>query len=107
MNPNPSFNTFLYQFWERFLHGLGRLSLFQLFNRLPFNNVFLADIWVLLNLAIAVMGLWIGHQYLLVYGAIRVLEIVVYHTNVMFFEHYRHHKTQRQFQSRPWSAACR
>jgi voltage-gated potassium channel Kch len=93
-------DTFVVQFWGRVLATLRWLS--------PLELIWLAapqlrthgwvDVWVLLNLAISVLTLLLATHFgpscsvaiaLVIYGAIRIFEIVVYQAKVVLFDPYR------------------
>jgi len=92
-------DSFVVQFWGKVLGTLRWVS--------PLELIFLTaprlrthgwvDVWVLLNVIISVAALFIAANYhrstlvfvLIIYGAIRVLEIVVYQTKVVLFDPYR------------------
>jgi hypothetical protein len=93
-------DSFIVGLWARVFGALGWLSPFQLVRalvpRVRLSYVFV-DFWVLGQLILAVVSLAVsspgairGWEWaLLVYGATRVFEIVVYQVNVLLFDEYR------------------
>lgn len=97
--------TFIVEFWSRVFGALSWLSVFKLLTRVVRPGYWLVDAWVLGHAVLAVgvvcvVGAVGAHPVtyvLVVYGLLRVLEIVVYQTNVLLFEEYRAAKAGKPY----------
>lgn len=95
--------SFIVGFWARIFSLLRWISLFQVVSfcsRKFFNKRItygFVDIWVVGNLALSLLFVWIVSYtnrsvlwtILLIYGFMRVFEVIVYQTNVLLFDHLR------------------
>lgn len=100
--------TFVVDFWSRIFDGLRRISIFQLI-RAVFKSTrrsyLFVDTWVISNLLLAGIATLLNPfnkthlagKILLIYGALRVFEIVVYQINVLLFDEYRAKKIGKPY----------
>ncbi len=99
--------SFVVEFWSRVFDILRWVSLFEpvrrLFPSLKTHGV--VDVWVMSNLGLATIAAvaapsillgWV-QVLLLVYGLLRVFEILVYQVNVLLFDEYRAKKASKQY----------
>ncbi len=105
-------STFIVELWSRIFELLGWLSLFKfiyLFPRVKNSYVFV-DCWVLGHLLLSVTLLSLFRSpnlhwweaIFLVYGGLRILEIIIYQTNVLLFDEYRKKKREENYSVRSY-----
>lgn len=98
------------EFWERIFFFLSYISIFKCIRLLVKNRdknwwFRFVDIWVLGNLLLALLAVLIIHYgqsetvnaILIIYGFIRVFEILVYQINVLLFDEYRAKKKGKEY----------
>ncbi|WP_136525367.1 potassium channel family protein [Geomonas ferrireducens] len=106
-------DSFIVTFWGRIFSTLKWVSPFQLiFSYLPsrFKTHGFVDVWVLLNLLFSIITVFLSTRFhesicvkiLLIYAWLRVLEIVVYQTNVLFFDGYGKANTSSPYRLRSY-----
>lgn len=99
---------FIIDFWERIFRFLSKISLFYWIRKLSKNYTYtFVDKWVLGNLCFAFLSTLIIYIFvskynvintvLMIYGILRVFEIIVYQLNVLFFDAYRAKKIGRKY----------
>jgi hypothetical protein len=105
--------TFITELWSRVFSVLRWVSLFQIIRAcipaLRESRIFV-DAWVLGNSLFAILFLAIcsapslrwWELVIIVYGAIRVIEVVVYQINVLLFDEYRAKKAGRPYALRSY-----
>jgi hypothetical protein len=96
-------SSFIVQFWKVIFRTLGWFSVFHII-RLIFpketKNRGFIDSWVLLNFILSLTAIFVVRYMtciyltwvLIVWGALRTLEIVVYQTNILFFNPFENDK---------------
>lgn len=100
-------NSFIVDFWEKVFHILSKISLFYWIRKVTKNRSYtFVEGWVLGNLIISILcslvvywvplASWILYT-LLVYGLLRVFEIIVYQLNVLLFDPYRAQKQNKEY----------
>lgn len=89
---------FLYKLWYRIFELIESVSPFSILRKYVFKNVKqFSDKWVLFNTLFSLITLLLLHYnlvstiggFILIYAAIRILEIVVYQINVLLFHPYK------------------
>jgi len=94
---------FILNFWEKIFFFLQKISVFYWCRKLTKNKTYLfVDIWVLGHLLLAfvftLLTYYFGQKFkivvyvIVIYGILRVFEIIVYQLNVLFFDGYRKRK---------------
>jgi hypothetical protein len=93
-------DTFVLQLWSKIFSFFGKLSLFSAVRWIfpeTRSSVGFVDIWVTANLILSIAAALLTRQWpasvlagvvVLVYGLIRVFEIIIYQINVLLFDEY-------------------
>jgi hypothetical protein len=102
------------EFWDKIFWVLSFISIFHFFCCVlkkvikPKNWYSVVDIWVLFNFFFAFISIFIVKYFdlgyciyiFIIYGLIRVFEIIVYQINVLLFDEYRTRKKGKQYKIR-------
>lgn len=113
MKQSLSSKTFVVEFYARIFGVLRWLSLFSLLRTVPWlrNPVrawLIVEVWILGHTALAIVASVLSYKDfsrslslgLVIYGAFRVFEIIIYQINVLFFDQYRASKAQMDYRIR-------
>lgn len=88
---------YIYKFWYKVFIGLENILPFSICRGSIFENVkSFSDKWVVFNTGLSFLALLVAHYFgnniisgiLILYGAIRVFEIIIYQINVLLFHPY-------------------
>lgn len=101
-------NTFIVYFWERIFSYLSKVSIFYWLRKITKNkSYFFVDVWVLGNLFLSFLSVILSYYIeicfkflfwiILIYGILRVFEIIIYQFNVLFFDRIRAHKRNQDY----------
>ncbi|WPX07794.1 hypothetical protein [Anaerocellum danielii] len=101
-------DSFIVTFWERIFYYLSKISIFYWVRKIAKNKgYFLVDAWVLGNILLSFLAVvstyYINSRFkaifwiILIYGVLRVFEIIVYQVNVLFFDRIRTKKNKREY----------
>jgi hypothetical protein len=93
-------DTFILRFWSTIFSIFGNLSLFSTVGRIfprTRTSYGFVDIWVIANLILSIVAALLTRQWptsvalaaVLVYGLVRVFEIIIYQINVLLFDEYK------------------
>jgi hypothetical protein len=103
-------DSFIVRLWESIFSALRWVSFFQLvryfFPRLITYGF--VDLWVIAHLILSFLATWIVKHFpsvsifVLIYGFLRVLEIIVYQVNVLLFDEYRALKRGQRYSLRSY-----
>ena len=101
------------EFWNHFFFYLSRISVFYILRQIIRNKskewwYDFVDIWVLSHLFFSIISLFIiklfhcnlCSYFFVIYGFIRVMEIIIYQINVLLFDEYRAKKKKVEYKLR-------
>ena len=88
---------FIYKGWYKVFSLLEAILPFSLISKIPFNIKNFSEKWVLLNSCLSISSLIITHfspqnflsKSFIMYGGIRIFEIIIYQVNVLLFHPYK------------------
>ncbi|NJE00320.1 hypothetical protein [Thermococcus sp. JdF3] len=100
--------SFIVDLWDRIFRVLSKISWFYLVKRFYFGGKVTHDFvdkWVLSNTILSLLGVFVIYlaplrwivYVLLVYGSVRIFEVIVYQVNVLLFDPYRAYKRGREY----------
>ncbi|QDA30503.1 hypothetical protein FH039_01190 [Thermococcus indicus] len=100
--------SFIVDLWERIFRALSKISWFYLVKRFYLRGKVTHDFvdkWVLANTVLSILGIlvlylipsrWVVYSFI-VYGSIRIFEVIVYQVNVLLFDPYRAYRAGKEY----------